>query len=135
VAALVESLLYLYTRRKMAGRNPRPPHHHMTGNRLMKPRLLATALCLAAAAGAAAAQDPNLARNLAASCANCHGTNGKAVAGSGMATLAGVDKDRLLQHIRDFKSGVKPATIMHQIAKGYSDEQMALIAGYFAAQK
>ena len=101
----------------------------------MKPRLLATALCLAAAAGAAAAQDPNLARNLAASCANCHGTNGKAVAGSGMATLAGVDKDRLLRHIWDFKSGVKPATIMHQIAKGYSDEQMALIAGYFAAQK
>lgn len=95
----------------------------------------ATALCLAATAGIASAQDPDLARNLAATCANCHGTNGKAVAGSGMEALAGTDKDKLLQKIRDFKSGSKPATIMQQIAKGYTDEQMDLIAGYFAAQK
>jgi len=96
---------------------------------------LATALCLAATAGIASAQDPDLARNLAATCANCHGTNGKAVAGSGMEALAGADKGKLLQKIRDFKSGSKPATIMQQIAKGYTDEQMDLIAGYFAAQK
>jgi cytochrome c553 len=35
----------------------------------------------------------------------------------------------------DFKNGRRPATIMHQIAKGYSDEQIAAIAAYFAAQK
>jgi cytochrome c553 len=52
-----------------------------------------------------------------------------------MAPLAGVDKGRLLQAIKDFKSGAKPATIMHQIAKGYSDEQMDLIASFFAVQK
>ena len=52
-----------------------------------------------------------------------------------MAPLAGVDKGRLLQTIKDFKSGAKPATIMQQIAKGYSDEQMDLITAYFAAQK
>jgi cytochrome c553 len=96
---------------------------------------LTLALCLAATTGIASAQDPNLARNLAASCANCHGTNGVAVVGSGMAPLAGADKMRLLQTIKDFKSGAKPATIMHQIAKGYSDEQMDLIASFFAAQK
>ena len=101
----------------------------------MKLLHLTTALCLAATTGIASAQDPNLARNLAASCANCHGTNGNAVVGSGMAPLAGTDKQRLLQAIKDFKSGAKPATIMHQIAKGYSDEQMDLIASFFAAQK
>jgi cytochrome c553 len=35
----------------------------------------------------------------------------------------------------DFKSGRKPATIMHQISKGYSDEQLLQISAYFAAQK
>jgi cytochrome c553 len=93
------------------------------------------ALSLLAATGAAQAADPNLARNLAATCANCHGTNGKAVAGSGADALAGNEKAKTLQKLADFKSGAKPASIMHQIAKGYSDEQLDLIAGYFAAQK
>jgi sulfide dehydrogenase cytochrome subunit len=34
----------------------------------------------------------------------------------------------------DYKSGAQPATIMHQIAKGYTDEQIKLVAAYFAAQ-
>lgn len=101
----------------------------------MKLLHLTAAFCLASTAGIAAAQDPNLARNLAATCANCHGTNGKAVTGAGMDTLAGTEKAKLLQKINDFKSGAKPATIMHQIAKGYTDEQLDLIATYFAAQK
>jgi cytochrome c553 len=101
----------------------------------MKLSSLASALCLAAAAGSTSAQDQNLARNLAASCANCHNTNGKALPGTGMVPLAGIQREQLLQSVKDFKSGTKPATIMHQIAKGYSDEQMDLIASYFAAQK
>jgi cytochrome c553 len=35
----------------------------------------------------------------------------------------------------DYKNGRKPATLMHQIAKGYSDEQIQQIAAYFAALK
>lgn len=92
-------------------------------------------LCLLAAASAAHAADPNLARNLAATCANCHGTNGNAVKGSGMDSLAGMEKAKTLQKLADFKSGDKPASIMHQISKGYTDEQLDLIATYFAAQK
>jgi cytochrome subunit of sulfide dehydrogenase len=48
--------------------------------------------------------------------------------------LAGVPAEKILALVADFKSGAQPATIMHQIAKGYTDEQMKLIAGYFAAQ-
>lgn len=81
------------------------------------------------------AADPNLGRNLAATCANCHGTNGNAVKGSGMDALAGMEKSKTLQKLADFKSGDKPASIMHQISKGYTDEQLDLIATYFAAQK
>lgn len=93
------------------------------------------ALCLLALSGSALAADPNLGRNLAATCANCHGTNGQALKGSGMDALAGMEKAKILQKLADFKSGDKPASIMHQISKGYSDEQLDLIAGYFAAQK
>ena len=93
------------------------------------------ALGLLAATSLAQAADPNLARNLAATCANCHGTNGKAVPGAGMDELAGMDKAKILQKVGEFKSGVKPASIMHQISKGYTDEQLDMIATYFAAQK
>jgi cytochrome c553 len=93
------------------------------------------ALSLLAATSVAQAADPNLARNLAATCANCHGTNGQAVTGSGADALAGMEKAKTLQKLADFKSGAKPASIMHQISKGYSDEQLDLIATYFAAQK
>lgn len=86
-------------------------------------------------AGGAQAADPNLGRNLAATCANCHGTNGQAVKGGGIDALAGVPKDKTLQKLAEFKNGERPATIMHQIAKGYTDEQLELIAAYFAAQK
>jgi len=91
--------------------------------------------CLLAVTGAANANDPNLARNLAATCANCHGTNGHAVKGAGVDSLAGLDKAKTLQKMADFKSGDKPASIMHQIVKGFTDEQLALIATFYAAQK
>ena len=78
--------------------------------------------------------DPELARNLAATCANCHGTNGN-VRGKDVKPLAGVAAEKILAQIADFKSGAQPATIMHQIAKGYTDAQLDLIAAYFAARK
>jgi cytochrome c553 len=105
------------------------------GDESMKLLPMLSALCLIAVAGAAQAADPNLGRNLAATCANCHGTNGNAVKGSGLDSLAGVPKEKTLQKLADFKSGDKPASIMHQISKGYTDEQLDLIATYFAAQK
>ncbi len=87
---------------------------------------------LLAAAGLAQAQDANLGRNLAATCANCHGTNGQARGDS--KPLAGVSAEKIMAAIADFKSGALPATIMHQISKGYTDDQIKLIAAYFAAQ-
>jgi len=77
--------------------------------------------------------DPNLGRNLAAACANCHGTNG--VSQQGMPNLAGQQRGYLAQQMQDFRAGKRPATIMHQIAKGYSDEQIDALAAYFSAQK
>lgn len=95
-------------------------------------RLAAAALMLAGAA-ASAQTDPLQVRSWAAACANCHGTNGRAEQGN--MPLAGGDKDDMLKKLMDFKSGAKPATIMHQISKGYTDAQLASIAAWFAAQK
>ena len=44
-------------------------------------------------------------------------------------------KEDIIKKMQDFKAGRKPATLMHQLAKGYSDEQIEAIASYFAAQK
>ena len=98
-------------------------------------RNLITTIALAAAAAPALAQapDPTLARNLAATCANCHGTNG-VTRGSDVETLAGKPKDELARKVMEFKQGKKPGTIMPQLAKGYTDEQIELMAGWFAAQ-
>jgi cytochrome c553 len=98
---------------------------------LRRPALQALACVLSAAAPAAWAQDALLARNLAATCANCHGTNGQAL--GDMKPLAGQSVGKIVNALADFKNGNQPATIMHQIAKGYTDEQIKLIAGYFAA--
>jgi len=96
---------------------------------------VSTAMLLALAAGVAAAQAPdtNLARNIAAGCANCHGTNG--VSQGGMPSLAGQAKADLVRKMQDFRAARTPATVMTQLAKGYTDEQIDLVAGWFAAQK
>jgi len=88
-----------------------------------------------AAVNFAVAQQPadERARNLAATCTSCHGTNG--VSRSEIPSLAGMPADDLARKVQDFKSGAKPGTVMPQLAKGYTDEQIGLIASWFAAQK
>jgi cytochrome subunit of sulfide dehydrogenase len=82
----------------------------------------------------AIAQSPYAGRALAATCATCHGTDGRS-AGNVPPSLAGQDKNVMVQQLRDFRDGKRPATIMHQQAKGYTDAQFELIAAYFANVK
>lgn len=87
--------------------------------------------------GVAAAQDARALHTqaLAATCANCHGTHGRAVQAAAVPGLAGMPAAYLVEQMKAFKSGSRPATVMHQLAKGYSDAQVETIAAYFAAQK
>ena len=73
-------------------------------------------------------------RALAANCAACHGTNGYSVGGA-VPGLAGANKEYFVAQMKAFKEGKREATVMHQIAKGYSDAEIAAIADFFAAQK
>jgi sulfide dehydrogenase cytochrome subunit len=85
-------------------------------------------------ASAASARAIAPAARLAASCTGCHGTDG-ATQGNALPPLAGQPKDQLLAALKDFKSAKRPATIMTQLAKGYTDEQLEALASYFASQK
>jgi cytochrome c553 len=67
-------------------------------------------------------------RSLAATCANCHGTDGKGVPEGGMPLINTLTSEQMLAQLKAFKSGAREGTIMPQLAKGYSDEQLETIA-------
>ena len=98
------------------------------------PRL---ALLLAAFGAQAQGNDPQQAlrtRSLAATCAQCHGTAGRALPQAVVPGLAALPAAYLVEQMKAFKNGTRPATVMHQIAKGYSDAQIEQLAIYFSAQ-
>ena len=71
-------------------------------------------------------------RTLAATCAACHGTDGRVVPEAGIKGLRGRDRNELAARLRAFRDGTRPATVMQQIAKGYTPEQIDQLATYFA---
>ena len=102
---------------------------------LMRIATLAVTTALAGLPLAAAAQgaSPGTGRDLAASCAICHGTSG--INAGGLPTLAGQPQDQLARQLREFRDGKRPATLMHQIAKGLTEDQIAAVTANWSAQK
>lgn len=80
--------------------------------------------------------EPNLSEKgvaaLAMNCAICHGPSGRPAPGSSVNALAGRKEQDIVAAMREFKEGVRPATVMHQIAKGYSDAEIDALARHFA---
>jgi cytochrome subunit of sulfide dehydrogenase len=96
----------------------------------MRITLLFLLIC---AAPAVLAQD-TATRNLASACAICHGTGGTPATNT-VVPLNGLPRQQIADQMRAFRDGKRPATVMHQIAKGYTDPQIDALAGWFAAQK
>ncbi|MDO8774144.1 MAG: c-type cytochrome [Burkholderiaceae bacterium] len=98
---------------------------------------IVTALLMAASANAAIAQDSARLhmRSLAATCASCHGTDGRTTEGSAIPSLAGMPKSYMVMQMKAFKEGTRPATVMHQISKGITDQQIDSMATYFSDTK
>jgi len=88
-------------------------------------------LCTPAANGGEG-QD-QAARSLAANCTGCHGPNGNSV--GGIPTITGLERTYIVTVLQEFKAGSRPATVMHQHAKGYTDQEFELLAEYFSRQK
>ena len=101
------------------------------------PLLLSSALKASLAltilfAGTAPSAEVADGRRLAATCANCHGTDGHGR--GGIKSLAGRSNDEIMAALRGFRSGSEPATIMNQIVKGYREVQLQAIADFYSAQ-
>lgn len=94
--------------------------------------LIALGLAAPAAVLAQTAPLNPASRQIAANCANCHGTQGRAQ--GAMPSLAGMPRDTIIEQMKAFRDGKRPGTIMPQLAKGYTDEQIALAADYFSRQ-
>ncbi len=89
---------------------------------------------VAACAGVVAAQAPPLeVKLMAASCAACHGFEGRST-GVGL-PLAGQPAGTLSAKLLAFKSGQIKSTVMQQHTKGYSDEELKTLAEYFSKIK
>lgn len=72
------------------------------------------------------------ARSLAATCASCH--NRVPAGGGALRSLTGVPRQELILAMQSFKAGTRPATVMQQLAKGYTDAQIDTIATWYAGQ-
>lgn len=75
------------------------------------------------------------ARALSATCANCHGSDGRPPRGSALPPLAGMSAPVFVEKMKAFKGGAAGVTVMHEIAKGFSEAQIEQMASYFAVQK
>lgn len=85
------------------------------------------------AAGAADdAQTAAALRLLAATCASCHGPNGDSP--GAMPSLAGLPREHLAERLRTLRAGTADATLMHQLAKAYSDDEIERLALHFASR-
>jgi cytochrome c553 len=95
-----------------------------------------TALALLCQGGSgiavAADHDADLGRNLAAICVNCHNTDPRDT--SAIEPLVGMSHAKIIKKMHAFRSDEKAATIMNQLAKGFSDAQIETIATYLAKQ-
>lgn len=98
-------------------------------------RVLGYAALLSALAGPglAAADQPIFdVTVLAASCANCHGTDGRSP--GSIPSIAGRPEAILKGQLLAFKSDAPPAgtTVMNRLSKGLTDDQISALALHFS---
>ena len=95
--------------------------------------VLAALLFPSLASAEKAAPTPEKKPYFVANCFNCHGTDGRS--SGAIVALAGIEKAYFLEQIKLFKSGGRQATVMPQLLKGYSDDEINIAAEFFARQK
>ena len=91
--------------------------------------ILSTGLILAPASQA---EELSRAAMLSASCEGCHGTYGRSP--GAIPAIAGKSADYLRETMERFRSGEADSTVMGRHVKGYSEEEIRLIAEYFSKQ-
>ncbi|MCW5656496.1 MAG: cytochrome C [Burkholderiaceae bacterium] len=95
-------------------------------------RIASAAIAAAIVCCAHAAEQPP-SRTLATTCTGCHGTHGRST--GAMPSIASLPRKQLAEQMRAFRDGRRDATVMQQIANGYSDAQIDALAEHFARQQ
>lgn len=67
---------------------------------------------------------------MAHTCAACHGTYGR-LGDEAFVPLAGMPRAQFVRTMQDFRSGVRPATLMGHVAQGFSDADLAAMGAWF----
>jgi len=74
------------------------------------------------------------ARMLAETCEGCHGTSGNSE-GPAIPSIAGMSEDYMIESMAAYREGETKSTIMGRIVKGYTEEEVAMMAKFYAGQK
>lgn len=96
----------------------------------MPRRFLPLLACILVQAGGVQAAEPPPG---AAACSGCHAAS-KTV-DTAVPRLIGRPAAELKEAMVAFKAGTRPNTVMGRLAKGFSDEEIAALCDWFAAQK
>jgi cytochrome c553 len=101
----------------------------------VKGKLIAAGLCaLVVTIGTAeAGGDVAAGKQKSATCAGCHGTDGRGNAQN--PPLTGLEERYIAQQLRDFKSGAREHAMMKMFASKLSNEDMVDLAAYYASLK
>lgn len=70
---------------------------------------------------------------LSASCAGCHGTDGRSP--GAIPSINGKSAELIRDSMKDFRSGKRDSTVMGRHAKAYTDQEILQIAEYIASRK
>lgn len=97
------------------------------------PKQLCLFVLLFTPLAATSANDITVGMMLSNTCAACHGTDGKSP--GAIPSINGKSAGFISQALKDFRSGNRSSTVMGRHAKAYSDEEIQLIADYFANLK
>ncbi|OOG22476.1 cytochrome c subunit of flavocytochrome c sulfide dehydrogenase [Thioalkalivibrio denitrificans] len=93
---------------------------------------LAAVLAAVLGSGSAWATQPPSAKMLSLNCASCHGYEGVSV-GPATPSIAGMSEEYFIMTMLDYKDGRRPATVMDRIAAGYTEQEIEIMASYFAS--
>ena len=80
----------------------------------------------------AAPPSPVAVVNMINNCFSCHGTDGRSP--GAIPSLTNMSPQQALLVLKEFKTDVRPATVMTRHTKGYTDAELEALANYIGTQ-
>jgi cytochrome c553 len=113
------------------GRRRTPSNREKSATRLIATLLLAI-FPIALGICSSPAAETNQGAQLAAMCASCHRLDGL---DQGIPSIVGLDANKLIATMAEFKSNKRKSQIMGVVARSLSDEEVAEVAHYLATRQ